>query len=57
MRHQQHRPAAAAELGELVQALVRERFVADGQHLVDEQHVRIDVDRDRETQRMYIPDE
>ena len=36
--------AAPPELGELVEALVRERLVADGQHLVDQQHVGIDVD-------------
>ena len=36
------------ELGELVEALVREALVADGEHLVDEQHVGIDVDRDGE---------
>ena len=35
---------------ELVEALVREALVADGQHLVDEQHVGIDVDRDREAE-------
>ena len=33
---------------ELVEALVREAFVADGEHLVDEQHLGIDVDRDGE---------
>ena len=48
--HEQHRPAAAAELGELVEALVRKRFVADGEHFVDEQDVRVDVDRDGETE-------
>ena len=37
--------AAPAELGELVEALVREAFVADRQHFVDEQHVGIDVNR------------
>ena len=46
MRHEQDRLVAALELGELVEALVREALVADRQHLVDEQHVGIDVDRD-----------
>ena len=50
MRHEQDRLAAAPELGELVEALVREAFVADGQHLVDEQHVRIDVNRHGEAE-------
>ena len=48
MRHQQDRLAAPPELRELVEALVGEAFVADRQHLVDQQHIRIDVDRDRE---------
>ena len=42
---EQDRLAAPPELGELVEALVREALVADGEHLVDEQHVGIDVDR------------
>ena len=43
VRDQQHRPAATAELSELVEALVRKGFVADGQHFVDEQDVGIDM--------------
>ena len=39
--------AAPAEFRELVEALVREALVADGQHFVDEQHVGVDMDRDR----------
>ena len=50
MRDEQNRLAAALELGELVQALVREALVADREHLVDQQHVGIDVDRDGESQ-------
>ena len=50
MRDEQDRLAAALELGELVQALVREALVADGENLVDQQHVGIDVDRDRESE-------
>jgi hypothetical protein len=40
--------AAAAELRELVEALVREALVADREHLVDQQHVGIDVNGDGE---------
>ena len=50
MRDQHDRAAAPPELGELVEALVRERLVADGQHLVDQQDVGIDVDRHGEAQ-------
>ena len=50
VRDEQDRLAAPLELGELVEALVREAFVADGEDLVDEQHLRIDVDRDRESE-------
>ena len=50
MRHEQDRLAAAPELAELVEALVREALVADRQHLVDEQHVGIDVDRHGEAE-------
>ena len=48
--HQQHGLAATPELGELVQALVREALVADRQHLVDEEHIGLDVNRHREPQ-------
>ncbi len=50
MRDQQHRLAAALEVGELVQALVGEALVTDRQHLVDEQHLGIDVNRHGESQ-------
>ena len=33
---------------ELLEALLLERGVADGEHLVDQQHVGVDLDRDRE---------
>jgi hypothetical protein len=42
--------APAAELADLVQALAGERFVAHRQHLVDEQHLGIDVHRHREAE-------
>jgi hypothetical protein len=41
--HEQDRLPAPLELGELVEALVREALVAHREHLVDEQHVGIDV--------------
>ena len=50
VRHQQDGLPAPAELCELVEAFVREPFVADRQHLVDEQHVRVDVNRHRESE-------
>src|SRR6266446_4285729 len=43
MRDQQDRPVAPPELGELVETLVRKALVADGQNLVDEQHIWIHV--------------
>ena len=55
VRHEQDRLAAALELGELVEALVGEAFVADGEHLVDEEHVRIDVNRDGEAEPHVHP--
>ena len=42
--------AAASELGELVEALVREALVADGEHFVDQQQVGIDVNGDGKPQ-------
>ena len=50
MRDEEDRLAAALELGELVEALVGEAFVADGEHFVDQQHLGIDVDRDGEAE-------
>ena len=43
MRDQQDRFVAPAELGELVETLVREALIADGKHFVHEQHFGIDV--------------
>ena len=48
MRDQQDGLPPAFEIRELVEALVREALVADREHLVDQQHFRIDVDRHRE---------
>lgn len=46
VRHKEDRLASALELAELVEALVREAFVAHCEHFVDKQHIRIDVNRD-----------
>ena len=48
MRHQENRLVAAPKLRKLVETLHRERLVTDGQHLVDEQHLWVDVNRDGE---------
>ena len=45
-----HRAAAAADVVHLAQALLLERGVADGEHLVDEQDLRLEVRGDREGQ-------
>ena len=42
--------AAPAELADLVQALAGEGLVAHRQHLVDQQHVGVDVDGHREAE-------
>src|SRR6266536_1108719 len=48
VRDQEERLAGALELRELLERPAGERLVADGQDLVDEQHVRIAVGGDRE---------
>ena len=50
VRHDDDRPALALELVQTVQALLLEALVADGEHLVDEQHVGFDVHGDREAE-------
>ena len=55
MRDEQDRLAAALELTELVEALVREAFVADGEHFVHQQDLRIDVDRHGEAEPHVHP--
>ena len=46
VRHQQDCLAAAFEVGELIEALVRESLVTDSEDFVHEQYVGIDVNRD-----------
>ena len=48
VRHEHDRSAAILELGDLAEALPLELLVADREHLVEQQHVRADVRRDRE---------
>ena len=57
MRHEGDGLALALELDDPIDALALERFVSDGEHLVEQQDVRIDVYRDREPRRMYMPEE
>ena len=44
MRHEQHRASLLAQACELVEALLLERGVPDGEHLVDQQDVGVDLD-------------
>ena len=55
MGHDHDGAAFVLELVDAVEALALERLVADGQHLVDEQHVGVDVHRDRETEAHVHP--
>ena len=48
--HDHDRLALAAELRDLLGALALELGVADGEDLVDEEQVGVDVDRDREAE-------
>ena len=48
--HQQDRLALGLEAAEDVEALLLEGGVADGQHLVDQQHLGVDLGRDREAE-------
>ena len=51
------RPAAALEVTDPAVALLREGLVADREHLVEQQDVRLDVHRHREPEPQYMPDE
>lgn len=44
MRDDDHGPAFAAQIGELLGALLLEGYVADREHLVDQQDVGLDMD-------------
>ena len=48
--HEQDRPTLLPKPAELVEALLLEGGVADGEHLVDQQDVGVDLDRDGERQ-------
>ena len=55
VRDEENRLVAAAEFSELVEALVCETLVADCEHLVDQQHVGVDVNRDGEAETHVHP--
>src|SRR4051812_16772003 len=55
MADEQDRLAGVPELSDLVQALALEVLVAHRQDLVDEEYVRVDVHRDRETEADVLP--
>ena len=57
MRHEQDGLAAPLEFRKFVEALMRETLVADGEHFVDQQHIRIHVDRGGKPKPMLMPDE
>src|SRR4051794_27512836 len=48
MGDEDDRLASGLELVELLEALLLERGIPDGEHLIDEKHVRVDLDRHRE---------
>ena len=50
VRDQHDRDAASAQLVQVFEAATLELLVADGDHLVDDQDLRVDVHRDREAQ-------
>ena len=55
MRDEQNRSPLAPEPPERVEALLLERGIAHGEHLVDQQHIGVDPDRDRERQSHEHP--
>ncbi len=48
--HEQDREAEVGDLLDLVEALSLELLVANGEHLVDDEHLRFEMGRDREAQ-------
>ena len=55
VRDEDDRAAALLELEHLAEALPLERLVADREHLVEQQHVRVEVRRDREAEPHVHP--
>ena len=50
VRHEDHRPSAAAEVSDASEALLDEGLVADCQYLIEDQDVRFDMHRDCKAQ-------
>src|SRR4051794_20932896 len=55
VRHEYDRAAALLELEDLSEALALKLLVADGEHLVEQQYVGVDMRRDRETEPHVHP--
>ena len=55
MGDEDDRAAALLELEDLAEALALERLVADGEDLVEQQDVRVEVRRDREAEPHVHP--
>jgi hypothetical protein len=55
VRHEDDRAAALLEVEDLAEALALEGLVADGEHLVEEQDVGLDVRRDRKAEPHVHP--
>jgi len=49
--------AGVLEVGELLVALALELLVADGEDLIDQEDVGVDVDATENPRRTYMPDE
>ena len=57
MGDEEDRAAPLLERGDHAEALALEALVADGEDLVEQQHVRLEVRGDREAEPHVIPDE
>ena len=55
VRDEDDRAAALLELEDLAEALALERLVADGEHLVEQQDVGVEMRRDREAEPHVHP--
>jgi hypothetical protein len=55
VRHEHDRPTPLLELEDLAEALALELLVAYGEHLVEQQHVGVDVRRNRKAEPHVHP--